>query len=162
LLRAVALDVLAQAGDAARAAEAEEADPFTALSRYMHRALDLRISAVMPALLGHISFDSEEVKKAREHAVAPVLRLIEAGQAGGRLRPDVAFADIGLLLVRLSRPLPDPVSRELDLRLAHRHLDLVLAALEAHPESNPTRLGGPALTLAQLQSLGGRDAGDPD
>src|SRR2546428_5166844 len=66
LLRAVALDVLARAGDEARAAEAEEADPFGALGRYMHRALDLRISAVMPALLGHISFDDDEVKQARQ------------------------------------------------------------------------------------------------
>ena len=43
---------------------------------------------------------------------------------------------------------------ELDLRLAHRHLDLVLAALEAHPESTTATLSGPALTLAELQSLG--------
>src|SRR5436305_1380452 len=64
LLRAVALDVLARAGAEARAAEDEEADPFGALGRYMHRALDLRISAVMPALLGHISFEDEEVKNA--------------------------------------------------------------------------------------------------
>src|SRR5437870_4758030 len=36
LLRAVALDVLARTGDEARAAEAEEPDPFGALGRYMH------------------------------------------------------------------------------------------------------------------------------
>jgi len=153
LLRAVALDVLVRAGDEARAAEAEEADPFAALARYMHRALNLRISAVMPALLGHISFEDEEVKNARRQAVEPVLRLIEAAQAAGRLRADVAFGDIGLLLVRLSRPLPGPFPRELDMRLAHRHLELVLAALEAHPESRPSRLGGPVMTLAELQGL---------
>src|SRR5439155_5023313 len=132
LLRAVALAVLARSGDEARAAEAEEADSFCALARYMHRALNLRISAVIPALLGHISFEDEEVKHARQQAVEPVLRLIEAAQAAGRLRADVAFGDIGLLLVRLSRPLPGPFPRELDMRLAHRHLDLVLAALEAY------------------------------
>ena len=153
LLRAVALDVLVRAGDEARAAEAEEADPFAALARYMHRALNLRISAVMPALLGHISFEDEEVKNARRQAVEPVLRLIEAAQAAGRLRADVAFGDIGLLLVRLSRPLPGPFPRELDMRLAHRHLELVLAALEAHPESRASRLSGPAMTLAELQGL---------
>ena len=142
-----------RAGDEARAAEAEEADPFAALARYMHRALNLRISAVMPALLGHISFEDEEVKNARRQAVEPVLRLIEAAQAAGRLRADVAFGDIGLLLVRLSRPLPGPFPRELDMRLAHRHLELVLAALEAHPESRPSRLGGPVMTLAELQGL---------
>src|SRR5919199_1988766 len=36
LQRAVALDVLAQAADAARQAEAEEADAVCALGRYMH------------------------------------------------------------------------------------------------------------------------------
>src|SRR5881227_1235599 len=66
LLRAVALDVLARAAHEAGTAEAEEADPFAALARYMHRALDLRISAVMPALLGHISFEDEEVRVARQ------------------------------------------------------------------------------------------------
>src|SRR6266851_2947915 len=44
LLRAVALDVLARTAAEACAAETEEADPFDALGRYMHRALDLRIS----------------------------------------------------------------------------------------------------------------------
>ena len=82
-----------------------------------------------------------------------MLRLIEAAQAAGRLRADVAFGDIGLLLVRLSRPLPGPFPRELDMRLAHRHLDLVLAALEAYPDSRPSRLSGPAMTLAELQGL---------
>jgi hypothetical protein len=43
----------------------------------------------------------------------------------------VSFGDIGTLLVRLSRPLPGPIDAELDNRLAHRHLDLVLAGLRA-------------------------------
>ena len=160
LLRAVALDVLARAAHEAETAEAEEADPFAALARYMHRALDLRISAVMPALLGHISFEDDEVRAARQKSVEPVLRLIEAAQAAGRLRADVAFGDIGLLLVRLSRPLPGPFPRDLDVRLAHRHLDLMLAGLEAQPASSAPHLSGPALTLAQLQSLGGDAQGD--
>src|SRR5438132_12338918 len=58
LLRAVALDVLARAAHEAGTAEAEEADPFGALARYMHRALDVRISAVIPALLRHLSFEA--------------------------------------------------------------------------------------------------------
>src|ERR1700682_6534119 len=39
LLRAVALDVMARTAHEACAAEAEEADPFDGLARYMHRAL---------------------------------------------------------------------------------------------------------------------------
>ena len=57
----------------------------------MHRALDLRISAVMPALLGRISFEDEELRLAREQAVEPVLRLIDAAQAAGRLRVGRGF-----------------------------------------------------------------------
>src|SRR5438309_1709544 len=119
----------------------------------MHRALDLRISAVMPALLGRISFDDAEVSQARQASVEPVLRMIEAAQADGSLRRDVAFGDIGPLLVRLSRPLPGDFPRELDNGLAHRHLDLVLAGLRAGADTPTTRLGGPVVTLEQLRSL---------
>jgi AcrR family transcriptional regulator len=151
LQRAVALDVLAQAGEAARLAEIEEPDAWRALGRYMHAAIDLRISAVMPALLGRISFEDEEFTRARDAATGPVLRIIEAGQRAGQLRPDIAFGDIGLLLVRLSRPLPGPFPRETDLLLAHRHLDLFLAALRSDQRSE---LSGPALTLPALQRIG--------
>ena len=48
VIRAVVLDVLARTAEEARLALAEEADAFRALARYMHRALDLRVSAVMP------------------------------------------------------------------------------------------------------------------
>ncbi|MBV9356898.1 MAG: helix-turn-helix transcriptional regulator [Chloroflexi bacterium] len=153
LQRAVALDLLARAGDAARAAEAEESDPLRALGRYMHAALDLRISAVMPALLGHISFDDAELTRGREQNLAPVLRLIERAQATGQLRSDVTFADVGLLLVRLSRPLPGPFPRQLDLALAHRHLDLLLAAFDPRAAALAGPLPAPALSLAELQDL---------
>lgn len=150
LQRAVALDVLERAARAAESAEAGETDALTALGRYMHAALDLRISAVMPALLGSISFvDDATILAARERAVQPVLRMLEAGQAAGELRDDVAFADIGTLLVRLSRPLPGPIPPDVDWSLAHRHVDLFLDALRtAH-----TPLPGPALSLGDLQAI---------
>ncbi len=153
LQRAVALDLLARASDAALSAEAQEADPIRALARYMHAALDLRISAVMPALLGHVSFDDAELTRGRDQNLTPVLRLIEQAQASGRLRPDVTFADIGLLLVRLSRPLPGPFPPDLDLALAHRHLDLLLAALDPRAAAAAGPLPEPALTLAELQTV---------
>lgn len=152
LLRALALDVLGRTAHEARAALADEPDPFRALARYMHRALDLRISAVMPALLGRISFEDAEVSQARQESVEPVLRMIEAAQADGSLRRDVAFGDIGPLLVRLSRPLPGGMPREMDNALAHRHLDLALAGLRAAAQS-ATPLGGHAVTLEQLRSV---------
>jgi AcrR family transcriptional regulator len=150
LQRAVGLDVLAQAADVARRAEVEESDAWRALGRYMHAALDLRISAVMPALLGSISFDDDAFVAAREAATAPVLRIIAAGQAAGQVRDDIAFGDIGLLLVRLSRPLPGPFPREVDVQLAHRHLDLFLSALRP----SAAELPGPALSLPELQQIG--------
>ena len=162
LQRAVALDVLARTAEAARRAETEEPDAVAALGRYMHAALDLRISAVMPALLGRISFEDDEIRLARQQATEPVLRMIVAGQAAGQLRPDIAFGDIGTLLVRLSRPLPGPFPRELDLRLAHRHVELFLDALRMSPDSRPTELSGPALTLGELQNLGAGDVGPAD
>ena len=159
LQRAVALDVLAQAGDAARRAEVEEADAVVALGRYMHAALDLQISAVMPVLLGRISFDDQEMSLARQRAVEPVLRMIASGQAAGQLRPDIAFGDIGTLLVRLSRPLPGALPRELDLSLAHRHVDLFLDALRS---ARGAELGGPRLSLSDLQAISaGASAGPP-
>ena len=155
LLRGVALDVLARAADEARRARAEEPDPFDALARYMHRALDLRISAVMPALLGHLSLEDEEIGRARADAVEPILRLIEAAHADGSLRGDVAFGDIGTLLVRLSRPLPGAFPPDLDASLAHRHLDLALAGLRGRADPRGAwPLVGPTLTLADLRALG--------
>jgi len=149
LQRAVALDVLEQASAAASVAEAEELDAVVALGRYMHAALDLRISAVMPVLLGHISFEDEAMRRARDQATAPVLRMIAAGQAAGALRNDIAFGDIGTLLVRLSRPLPGPIPPDVDRRLAHRHVDLLLQALRV--QAPP--LTGPALSLDDLQHI---------
>jgi AcrR family transcriptional regulator len=158
LLRAVAVDLLTRTADLLRTLEAEEPDPFRAIARYMHAALDLRISALMPALLGHISFEDDAFARARDATTEPLLRLIQAAQATGRLRSDVTFADIGLLLVRLSQPLPGAIPRELDLRLAHRHLDLVLTALENDAgQSTRTPLRAPALTLQELQNLGAVD-----
>src|SRR5947208_15676012 len=80
LMRGLALDILGRAAHEARAALADAPAPFRALARYMHRALDLRISAVMPALLGRISFDDAEVSQARQASVEPVLRMIDAAQ----------------------------------------------------------------------------------
>jgi hypothetical protein len=80
--------------------------------------------------------------------------MVTAGRAAGRLRSDIEFGDIGTLLVRLSRPLPGSFQRDIDLSLAHRHVDLFLAGLRTAPDSSPTDLAGPALTLGDLRNLG--------
>ncbi len=153
LLRAVALDVLGRAAQEARLALAEEPTAFQALARYMHCALDLRIGVVMPALVNQIPIEDAEMLRARDAASTPVQKMIDGAQADGSLRPDVAFADIGLLIIRLARPLPGPFPRTLDDRLAHRHLDLLLDGLRAARDRSAAPLPGPALTLADLRAI---------
>jgi AcrR family transcriptional regulator len=151
LARAVALDVWRRVAREAQLALAEEPDAFGALARYMHRALDLRIGAVMPLLAGQMPVD-DEVRAARDRSAEVAQTLVDAAQAEGTLRRDVAFGDTGLLLIRLSRPLPGPFPRALDDALAHRHLDLLLDGLRAAiNRSRP--LPGPALGVHDLLSM---------
>jgi AcrR family transcriptional regulator len=155
VVRAVVLDVLGRAAEEARLALAEERDAFQALARYLHRALDLRISAVMPALLDHMPPDDEEIVSIRTYSWGLFQQLVVQAHAAGTLRPDVTFADIGLLLVRLARPLPGPIPRDLDNRLAHRHLELLLDGLRADRAAPAAPLPEPALTLEDLLAAGG-------
>lgn len=61
---------------------AEEPDAFRALARYLHRALDLRIAAVMPMLIGQVPME-DETRRARDESVGPVQRMIEAARTEG-------------------------------------------------------------------------------
>jgi AcrR family transcriptional regulator len=152
LMRAVVLDALENTVEQARLAADEEPDAFAALVRYMHAALDIRAAAVIPALLGSISLTDDEMSRARDRGSRNVQYLIDAAHRAGTLRPDVAFGDIGTLVVRLSRPLPGTFTREQNDALAHRHLDLVVDGLRADRASR-TELSGPALTREDLRQL---------
>lgn len=152
LMRAVVLDSLARTLDEARAAVDEESDAFGALTRYMHRALDIRVAAVIPALLEEISLDDAELRAASDAGAKIVQELIDAAQREGTLRPDVTFADIGTLVVRLSRPLPGPFARELNDQLGHRHLDLLINGLRVTPDDT-AHIAGPALTREELRAF---------
>ncbi len=134
LMRAVAIHVLAMIAAEARAAVAEEADAFEALSRYLRRSLDLRIAAVMPVLATRLDFEGdEEVKRVRD-ALTPVYEgMVAAAHATGQLRTDVGAGDIGMMLIRLSRPLAGEFPRDLDQATARRHLELTLDGLRAKP-----------------------------
>jgi AcrR family transcriptional regulator len=153
LMRAVVLDVLGRTAYEARLALAEEPDAFQALIRYMHRAVDLRVAAVIPALLGQVSLDDEEMLRARAEASRPLQAIIDAAHSAGILRPDVTFGDIGLLVIRFSRPLPGGFPRDLNDRLAHRHLDLLTTGLREIDTADAEVLGGPGLTLQDLRAL---------
>lgn len=153
LLRQVALDLLRRSAHEGGAALATEPDAFGALARYMHRALDLRISAAMPVLVGQLQMEEDdELVAARQASVGPLNEIIARAHADGTLRPDVASGDIGLLLVRLTHPLPGPFPPEVAHSLAHRHLDLLLAGLRSASAAGGS-LPGPAMTFEDLRAL---------
>ena len=104
------------------------------------------------ALLGEIPFDDEEITRAREAGLAAVQALVDAAHRAATLRPDVTSGDIGMLIVRLSRPLPGGFPPEVHDRLSHRHLSLVIDGLRATARQ-PAQLGGPALALADLRQF---------
>ncbi len=152
LMLEVVRDAIEQTVTEARLAVSEEPDPFRALARYMHRVIDARTAAVIPALLGAVRLDDEQLRQARETGPVAVQALVDAAQQAGILRPDVTAADIGLLIVRLSRPLPGGLAAGIDSGLSHRHLDLVLDGLRATARQ-PAQLSGPALTMSDLRRL---------
>jgi AcrR family transcriptional regulator len=151
LMQAVVIDALHRTAEEARRAAAEETDPFAALARYMHRALDVRIAAVIPALLDEISLTDEDTVRARQEGIQIIQDLIERAQRAGTLRPDITFGDIGLLIVRLSRPLPGSFPREVSDELGHRHLDVVIDGLRTTAERG--RLAGPGLSYEDLRQI---------
>src|SRR4029453_4800589 len=128
LLPALVADIFRRVGGEARLALAEEPDAFEALARYMHRALDLRIGAVLPGLIGLVEAD-EGVAGGRDNLAEAAREVVERAHAAGTLRQDVAEGDIGTMLIRLSRPLQTPLPSELDRALGHRHLDVLLDGL---------------------------------
>lgn len=152
LMRAVVLEALGQSADEARRAAAELEDPFAALSRYMHRALDIRVAAVIPILLEELSLADEEMGRARAASAQAMQDLVDAAHRAGSLRQDITFGDIGLLIVRLSRPLPGSFPADVSAGLGHRHLDLVIDGLRARA-GEPPEIAGPALTLADLREM---------
>jgi AcrR family transcriptional regulator len=151
LLRAVVVDALQRTAQAAERALSQEDDGFAALSRYMHAALQFRVSAVIPLVLELLDLDDEEVGSAREAGAALVQRIVDAAHRDGSLARDITFGDVGTILVRLSRPLPGPLPPEADSELAHRHLDLFLAGMRAG--AAPDLGGGTGLERADLHAL---------
>lgn len=138
LLHAVALDAMTRTVDAARTATAREDEPFEALAHYMREALDQRVSAVLPALLGTVDLEGDpDLAPLRREAVRLIEDLIERAHEAGALSQDVTFDDIGMMLVRLARPLPGPMSDEVKHELARRHLALFVRGLRTPMDGAP-------------------------
>jgi AcrR family transcriptional regulator len=144
LVRAVPLDALTHSIGVAEAALAEEDEEYDGLERlatYLRQMLDARVAAIMPLALDHV--DDPVLREPREASARAVEALVQVAHDDGTLGKEVSFGDVGTLLVRLSRPMPGGLDRELDDRLAHRHLEVVLAGLRAGvpalEDEGPTR-----------------------
>jgi AcrR family transcriptional regulator len=149
LTRAVALHVLIQVAAEARAAVAEERDAFQALRRYLHRALDLRIAAVMPVLDGQLDIEHDgELWQARDDLASLFDAMVRSAWRSGQLRTDVGLGDVGLMVIRLARPLPGAFPRQFDDAVAHRQLDIMLDGLRAE-QSHGT---APGLSLDDVRN----------
>ena len=133
----------------AAAAVVEESDAFAALRRYMHRALEAGIGAVMSLIADELDGDAETMHW-RDELAGAQRQLLERAWREKTLRTDIDFADIGLAIVRFSRPIGPRLDPDLDMEFAHRHLDVFidgLAMTDAHP------LPGRRLTLEDMRAL---------
>jgi len=155
LLSGVVLDALEQTRMAAERAAAEHDDAFEALAAYLRAALELRVSAVIPQVLDVLDLEEPTLAKARDVSARATEALVDAAHASGQLMKDVTFADVGMMLVRIARPLPGPMPAELKHELARRHLELFIRGLRG----GEGHLAGPELSradLARLVESGGR------
>lgn len=130
LLHAVAVAAMSGTITAARTASEQASDPFDALARYLRQTLELRVSAVLPELLDVVDLTGDpELAALRSEAVGLIEGFIAAAHEAGTLPPDIGFADIGMMAVRIARPLPGPLSADDKHALAQRHLDLFIRGI---------------------------------
>jgi AcrR family transcriptional regulator len=149
LLRGVVLDALDQTRAVAEQAAEEHEDAFEALAAYLRAALELRVSAVIPQVLDVLDLEEPELAAAREASARATEALVDAAHVSGALPEDVTFADVGMMLVRIARPLPGPMGDELKHELARRHLELFIRGLRA----GEGELEGPALSRSELAEM---------
>lgn len=158
LIRAVVIDTFRRMAEVADTAVAEATDEFDALRRFTHAALDVKIGATLPAVVGHVVFD-DEIDRARLAVGNRLQPMLERAQEAGLVRPDVAFGDITLMVMRLSRPLPAITKLLIDTDIAHRHLDIYLDGLRAADSGARLVLPEPLVTLADFAKFRERVGG---
>ncbi len=155
LERAVALDAWARLIDETERAGAEEPQAFGVLVRYLHRGLELRVGSLFPVLVTELDGD-DDITRAREQAAGVLRAVVARAHEEGTLRSDVDAGDIGLILVRLGRPLAHLPSA-LDETIARRQLEVLIDGLRAAPSEGLT-LAGPKLSFRELRSIGATSA----
>ncbi|MEV0092685.1 TetR/AcrR family transcriptional regulator [Streptomyces sp. NPDC050738] len=134
LIRHVIIFVMSRTLDQVLRAEAEEADAFSALRRFVHAAADERIGALCPMLTDAFDHDDPELNAEKTGLEEAVERLMERAMQEGQLRTDVAAGDLFVAISQLTRPLPSTTCQGFD-RFVHRHLQLFLDGLQAPARS---------------------------
>ncbi|WP_026119075.1 TetR/AcrR family transcriptional regulator [Nocardiopsis ganjiahuensis] len=134
LIRGVALDSFERVVEIARAAEDEEADAWSGLSRFVRRAAtELRLATWLSIWFAgtwaELREDPEN-QRLRRVLMRVLDRIVRRAQEEGDLRPDIDAADLVMVLAALLRPVPGlPV--ELARQSTDRHLVLMLDGLRA-------------------------------
>jgi len=149
LLSGVVLDALEDTRAAAERAAHEHDDAFDALAAYLRAALELRVSAVIPQVLDVLDLEEPTLAAARDASARATEELVDAAHESGQLMEDVTFIDVGMMLVRIARPLPGPMPPELKHDLARRHLELFIRGLRG---GGPP-LEGPSFTRGELSGM---------
>jgi AcrR family transcriptional regulator len=152
LERAVALDVWDRLISETERAAGEGLDAFGVLARYLRRGLELRVGSLFPAIVADLDGD-DDIARAREQAAGVLRTTVARAREEGGLRPDVDAGDIGLILVRLGRPLA-LLPAAIDEAIARRQLDLLIDGLRAAPAEPAAALPGPKLSFRELRSIG--------
>ena len=139
LLRGVVLDALEQSRLAAELAAEKHDDAFEALAAYLRATLELRVSAVIPQVLDVLDLEEPELAEARTRSATAAEALVDAARENGSLPADVTFADVGMMLVRIARPLPGPLPPQVKHDLARRHLELFIRGLRGADDNRTPR-----------------------
>jgi AcrR family transcriptional regulator len=147
LVREVVCSVIDRTTEAAEQALAQTGDAFEALERFVHTAADERISALCPMISGTFDKHHPDLEAARVRSEQLVEALMDRAKAAGRLRTDVDFGDLLIVVAQLSRPPAGTACLVAD-RFVHRHLQLFLDGLRAPAHSV---LPGTAPTVKDLR-----------
>ncbi|WP_225851081.1 TetR/AcrR family transcriptional regulator [Streptomyces sp. HPF1205] len=146
LVHEVLLSVVVRSAQHAEEAAEEEADPFTGLCRFAHSAVDEKAGSLCAMFVASMErYDSPEMRAACDRFSAAVDRLMERARQAGKLRDDVTFGDLMVMIAQLSRPLPGVTCHGFDV---HRHLQLCLDGLRTRgPSPSAPESASPSTTL---------------
>ncbi len=147
LVQRIMIAETARLATEAEGALAEEPDAWSALNRYLRRAVASGAGRLFPALSGRVPV-TEEMRAGRAALNDAVCLLVDRAKDEGYLREDVSDADISLLLSCLLPPPGLPKAQR--VIVAARYLEVVLDGLRAE---HCSPLPGEPFTQAELDML---------